>query len=137
MIVFDSDIFTLFSYGHEKIKHRYDAAQGEKFAVTIITRIEVLKGRTDSLLKAADKKELQTAIQRLQHTESVLERFAVLPMEAAAVEHFGKWLKKLTKMRRADLLIACIALAQKALLVTRNTKDFKGVPGLRIENWAD
>jgi tRNA(fMet)-specific endonuclease VapC len=40
-------------------------------------------------------------------------------------------------MKRPDLLIACIALAQDALLVTRNTKDFNQVPGLRIANWAD
>ena len=38
---------------------------------------------------------------------------------------------------RADLLIACIALAQDALLVTGNTKDYKDVAGLRIENWVD
>jgi len=40
-------------------------------------------------------------------------------------------------MRRADMLIACIALGHKARLVTRNLKDYKDVPGLRLENWAD
>jgi predicted nucleic acid-binding protein len=30
-----------------------------------------------------------------------------------------------------------MALANNALLVNRNTKDFKDVPGLRLENWAD
>jgi predicted nucleic acid-binding protein len=35
------------------------------------------------------------------------------------------------------MLIACTALANDALLVTRNVKDYKDVPGLRIENWAD
>jgi hypothetical protein len=40
-------------------------------------------------------------------------------------------------MKRPDLLIACIALAQDALLVTRKTKDFKKVAGLKLANWAD
>ena len=40
-------------------------------------------------------------------------------------------------MRRGDMLIACIALADDTLLVTRNTKDYKNVNGLRIENWVD
>ncbi len=45
--------------------------------------------------------------------------------------------KRLKKMGRPDLLIACFALAHKATLVTRNTKDFANVPGLKLENWAD
>jgi tRNA(fMet)-specific endonuclease VapC len=45
--------------------------------------------------------------------------------------------KKLKKTGRGDLLIACITLAHGATLVTRNTKDFAHVPGLRLENWAD
>lgn len=40
-------------------------------------------------------------------------------------------------MGRADMLIACIALAHNALLVTRNTKDYKNVAGLRLDNWVD
>jgi predicted nucleic acid-binding protein len=34
-----------------------------------------------------------------------------------------------------DLKIASIALASGATLLTRNTKDFAGVPGLRIDDW--
>jgi tRNA(fMet)-specific endonuclease VapC len=45
--------------------------------------------------------------------------------------------KDFKKMGRADLLIACIALAHDALLVTRNTRDYKKVPGLRLANWVD
>ena len=45
--------------------------------------------------------------------------------------------KKLKKIGRADLLIACITLAQRATLVTRNLKDFRQVPGLPVENWLD
>jgi predicted nucleic acid-binding protein len=40
-------------------------------------------------------------------------------------------------MRRPDMLIACIALANDALLVTRNRKDFKKVAHLKLANWAD
>lgn len=41
------------------------------------------------------------------------------------------------KSGRKDLLQACIALAHAATLVTRNTKDFQPIPGLKLENWAD
>jgi tRNA(fMet)-specific endonuclease VapC len=39
-------------------------------------------------------------------------------------------------MDSGDRLQAAIALANGATLVTRNTKDYAGVPGLKVENWA-
>jgi len=36
-----------------------------------------------------------------------------------------------------DLKIASIALANDALLLTANRKDFEQVPGLRFKNWMD
>ena len=36
---------------------------------------------------------------------------------------------------RGDLWIAAQALAEDALLVTDNTREFRCVPGLRLENW--
>ena len=45
--------------------------------------------------------------------------------------------RKLKKIGRADLLIAAITLANRATLVSRNLKDFRQVPGLQVENWAD
>ncbi len=138
MIVFDSDIFTLFAYGHEKVKKRHDEAD-DVFAVTVVTWIEVLKGRTDSMLKAATEKELRVAAERMWHTATVLNDFAMLPVDDAAIAQFGKLSrhKRLAKMRRADMLIACIALGRQARLVTRNLREFKDVPGLKPENWAD
>jgi tRNA(fMet)-specific endonuclease VapC len=38
---------------------------------------------------------------------------------------------------RFDHLIAAHALSLNLLLVTRNTRHFASVPGLRVENWID
>jgi predicted nucleic acid-binding protein len=91
------------------------------------------------LLKAADEEELRKAMERFRQAEAMLADFLVLPVDEGAVQQFGRLRKdkKLKKVGRADLLIACIALAQDALLATRNTKDFSLVPGLRLENWVD
>jgi tRNA(fMet)-specific endonuclease VapC len=45
--------------------------------------------------------------------------------------------KKLKRIGRGDVLIASIALAVNAKLITRNVRDFSLVPGLMWENWAD
>ncbi len=90
------------------------------------------------MLKAANDQELMVASQRLQATEAALDDFLVIHVDAEAARHFKALLgQKKLKMKRPDMLIACIALAQDALLVTRNTEDFNKVAGLKLANWAD
>ncbi len=141
MIVLDTDIATLLSYGKtDKLKKRIAALdKDEKLAVTIVTRMEMLQGRFASIKNAANPDELRVAMDRFLESERFLAAFDRLNVEDAASQHFDdlRQGKKTRKMRRADLLIACIALAHQALLVTRNVKDYKDVPGLRVENWAD
>ena len=74
-----------------------------------------------------------------QAVEHLAEVPHVIPIDDAAADEFDRMRqnKKLKKIGRADLLIAAIALANRATLVTRNLKDFRQVPGLRVENWAD
>ena len=64
---------------------------------------------------------------------------AILPLTEEAATEFERLrqTKKLKKIGRADLLIAAITMANNATLITRNLKDFRQVPGLLIENWAD
>ena len=78
------------------------------------------------------------AAQRLQATEAAIADFLIVHVDAEAARHFKAFLgQKKLKMKRPDMLIACIALAQDALLVTRNTKDFNNVAGLKLANWAE
>jgi len=43
----------------------------------------------------------------------------------------------LKKIGRADLLVASVALANRAVLVTRNLRHFRQTPNLELENWVD
>lgn len=36
-----------------------------------------------------------------------------------------------------DLIIASVALTHRLVLVTHNTREFRRVPGLRIEDWTE
>ena len=141
MIVLDTDIATLLSYGkNDKLNKRISTLdKGEKLALTIITRMEMLDGRFASIKNAADQDELRMAMERFLQTERFLVSFSRLNVDNAGLTHFENLLKgkKTRNMRRTDMLIACIALAHKTLLVTRNVNDYKDVPGLRVENWAD
>lgn len=141
MIVLDTDIVTLLSYGkNATLQSRIESVpEDEVLAIAVVTRMEILQGRHASILKAANEAEMLTAAQRFQAAEEMLNAFAVLHPDDASCRNFDAFLKqkKLKKMKRADMVIASIALAHDALLVTRNTKDYQGVSGLRVENWAD
>jgi tRNA(fMet)-specific endonuclease VapC len=139
MILLDTDTVTHFSYGNENVRRKIEEAGDEELAIAVITRNEILHGRADSLLKAANEAELRKAAERFRQAEELLSDFLVVSFDENSIRHFGRLRKqkKLRKMGRADMLIASIALAHDALLVTRNTKDYKDVAGLRLDNWVD
>lgn len=139
MILLDTDTLTHFSYGNVNVRRRIAEAGNEPIAVAIITRNEILRGRAESLLKAAKPEELRNAMERYRLSERLLSAFVVADFNEDSIKHFEilSAQRRLKKMGRADLLIACIALGHAALLVTRNTKDFETVAGLRLDNWVD
>jgi tRNA(fMet)-specific endonuclease VapC len=139
MIVLDTDTLTLFFRNHPRVIERFQEVS-EDVAITIISRIETLQGRFASLMKAADGDELRRGQLRLNEAEGDLARIPlVLPINATAAAEFDRLRqnKKLRKIGRGDLLIAAVTLANRATLITRNLRDFRQVPGLSVENWAD
>jgi tRNA(fMet)-specific endonuclease VapC len=138
MILLDTDTLTLYLAGHEGVRRRVEQAEDD-LAITIITRIEILQGRFAFLLKAKDGAQLLQAAQRLAQSETDLAALEVVPIDAAAGAVFDSLSanKKLKKIGRPDLLIASIALAHRATLVTRNLRHFREVPQLKVEDWAD
>jgi tRNA(fMet)-specific endonuclease VapC len=137
LTLLDTDVLTLLFHGHPLVSERVLRAD-DPVAVTIISRIEVLRGRFDGVLKAADADQLLAAQARLADAERRLAELPVIPFDAAAAAAFDRLRadRKLRKIGRADLLIASIALARRATLVTRNLRHFRPVPGLALENWA-
>jgi tRNA(fMet)-specific endonuclease VapC len=138
MILLDTDILTLYFRDHSRVKYRLESAP-EVPVTSIVTRVEILQGRFASLLKSADADDLMRAQNRLKLAENALVKFRIVSFDRTAAEKFNvlRQGKKLRKIGRNDLLIACIALAQDATLVTRNVKDFLAVPGVNVQNWAD
>src|SRR5579862_73900 len=136
MILLDTATLTLLWNGHPRVTARAEQTEDD-FATTVITWIEVLQGRFASIFKAADADQLLLAQRWLDESERYLSTYEIVPVDDAAAAQFDKLRqnKKLKKIRRGDLLIACIALAHRATLATRNVRDFRLVPGLKVENW--
>ncbi len=115
------------------------AASGEIVGVTVVTKIEVLRGWFEALLKADERARFFTAQRELLLAEEALQQIPVMLLNDTALNHFEELraTKGLRKIGRADLLIAAIVLAVDATLATRNTKHFSRIPRLKYVNWVD
>ena len=139
MHLLDTDTLTHLHAAHPRVAERLHNLIDPEVGTTLITKIELLRGRFDFVLKASVGAEFLRAQQLLERTEELLAQLLVVPLDEAAVvqfEHLRK-LRGLRKMGRADLLVASIALAHRATLVTRNLRHFRAVPGLTAVNWVD
>ena len=75
----------------------------------------------------------------LEGFRRLLDPFASVPFDDEAAGQYGMVRVALeragTPIGANDLLIAAIALAHDFVLVTRNSREFARVPGLRTEEW--
>jgi tRNA(fMet)-specific endonuclease VapC len=60
----------------------------------------------------------------------------ILSFTEPAIERYEDLKRLKLKVKKIDLRIAAIVLQQKAVLVTRNSRDFSRISGLRIEDWS-
>ena len=74
-----------------------------------------------------------------QYCLNLEQRFDCISLHIDAAQQAGQvraHLRKLgTPIGEYDLLIAGIALANKLTVVTHNTREFRRVPGLQVEDW--
>jgi tRNA(fMet)-specific endonuclease VapC len=139
MHILDTDTFTHLHAGNSHVIEHLRKLDDPDVGTTIITKIELLRGRFDFVLKAATGKELLRAQQWLNRTEELLAQIIIIPVDEVSAGQFDRlrMMKGLRKIGRADLLIASIALTHRATLVTRNVKHFRQVSGLKVLNWVD
>ncbi len=139
MHILDTDTITHLHAGNLKIVENLKKTDDSDIRITVITRIELLRGRFEFLLKASSKEELLRAQKLLDRTEELLSQIPLIPMNEKAGIQFDRLnnIKKLRKIGRADILIASIVLSNNAVLVTRNLRHFRQIPGLSVKNWVD
>src|SRR5262249_6515738 len=107
MILLDTDTVTHFVYGNANVRRKIEEAEDEGLAVAVITRNEILRGRAENLLKAANEEELRKAAERFRQAEELLSDFVTAGFDDDSIRHFGRLRKQrnLKKMGRADMLI--------------------------------
>jgi tRNA(fMet)-specific endonuclease VapC len=138
MILLDSDHLTVFSYRDhpraEGLKNRLQAA-GEPVGLTVISLEEQMRGWLAEIKKQHDVFQQISAYDRLINMVQFFHEWTIIRLDDAASKEFTRLKKMKIRVGTQDLKIAAITLAQHALLLSANLRDFQKVPGLRVENW--
>jgi tRNA(fMet)-specific endonuclease VapC len=74
-----------------------------------------------------------------ERLEKFVESFRVVPFNGNAAKNYAH-IRALLESKGEpiganDYLVAAIVAAEKGILVTGNSREFKKVPGLKLENW--
>ena len=138
MHLLDTDTLTHLYHGNPNVIEHLQGVADPDVGTTVITKIEMLQGRFDFVLKASNSQEFLRAQELLTRTEEVLSQLLIVPVDQAAASKFEalRATRGLRKIGRADLLIASITLAHSATLVTGNLRHFRQFPGLNTVNWV-
>lgn len=131
-VLIDSNVLIDAERGLVDIAAKVKGREGEEFFISVITASELLHG----VWRA---KDAEIRARRSAFVEGVLEHFPVLPIElAVARTHAQLWAEldaKGSPIGAHDLWLAASCVALGHALITRNAREFKRVPGLKVEAW--
>lgn len=136
VFVLDTDILSLYQEGHATVCGHVVANATSTLAITVLSVEEQLSGWYTYLRKAAKPDQIAMAYQSLTDTAISLRRFEILTFDRSAILRYESLRKLKLNVRKMDLRIAAVVLEKGATLVTRNTRDFKQVPGLPFVDWS-
>ena len=130
MYLLDSNVcIHLLNEKHSEIERYFRSHSPAEIALCSIVKAELLFGARYSLRAEAN----------LQRLKLFFAPLASLPFDDRCAEEYGQIRADLTGQGKLigpnDLLIAAIARAHDAILVTHNTNEFGRIIGLRLEDW--
>jgi tRNA(fMet)-specific endonuclease VapC len=126
----DTDMVSIALRGRAPmVVERLRATERERIAISLITAMELRVG-----IATNPKTRVRSVVEQFLDTVTVLslDRAVEKPYAdlRAVLEHQGRPIGAL------DTIIAAHALSIRAILVTRNVREFRRVRGLRCEDWS-
>jgi tRNA(fMet)-specific endonuclease VapC len=125
--VLDTDIMTLYQRGHPRVVRQVLAHPVTQLAIAVISVEEELR-------QVRKREQLASVYQRLSEAIPFFARFQILSFTEPAIVRYERLRTAHRSVGKNDLRISAIALEHGATVVTRNSHDFKQVPGLTIED---
>jgi tRNA(fMet)-specific endonuclease VapC len=124
----DTNILIALANREQQMIDRFKQLQPSEAAMSVISAAELESGLTADPAVLA-RRELPT--------RALLRAIPVLALTQDTSEIYGHIVRTVgfNRNRFADLLIAATALEHGLTVITRNVRDFVGIPDLKIEDW--
>ncbi len=129
MYLLDTNTLIYFFKGIGNVSQNLLSKSPKDIAIPAIALYELQVGIKKSVNPQKRKKQLNTLVSRV-----TISSFGAKEAETAATIR-ANLESKGTPIGPYDILIAGIAISSKSTLVTHNTKEFKRVKNLIIEDW--
>ena len=109
----------------------------EMVLMTVISAEERLRSWLAEIQRHREGRRLVEAYARFQHSLEQLRDWTLLAWTDASDSIFRDLRVQRVRIGTQDLRIASVGLSLDAVVLSRNLRDFRQVPGLRVENWLD
>jgi tRNA(fMet)-specific endonuclease VapC len=140
LIILDTDIISILDTqsgtAYENIVRRLDDPQVDRVAVTIVSIEEQMRGWLSYIAASRTTSRQVDGYLRLHRMIHSYQQQEVLDFDASSAGIFDELKRGKLRIGPMDLKIAAIALDRGALLISRNLRDFRRVPNLRVEDWT-
>ncbi len=123
--------------GFAELTRRIGEVGEDEIALCVVSLHEQTVGCHAYINRARSQADVTRGYAMLGRVLDAFVSAAVLSFDAAAAQSFDEFASRRLQVGTLDLRIAAVALSRGLILLTRNTSDFKRVPGLRIENWTE
>jgi tRNA(fMet)-specific endonuclease VapC len=139
LYILDTDHISLFLGNYPPVRDKVLQLKAE-CSITVISVQEIFNGWVGQLNRVENEAYKIEIYQRLHLTTQFIQQMPVLNYEQTASIQYQQIIKAnptLAKRRlEKDMRIAAIAIANEAIIVTRNKRDFEQVPKLIMEDWS-
>jgi tRNA(fMet)-specific endonuclease VapC len=139
-LILDTDMLSIWESrsrpAFDRFQARLNQHPSQSIATTIISFQERVQGWMSFLNQARTTAKVLAAYHRLESTLKTFCDLHVVAFDQPAQDHFADLKQQRVRIGTLDLRIASIALALDATLLSRNVRDFRKVPGLRVEDWT-
>jgi tRNA(fMet)-specific endonuclease VapC len=139
-VVLDTDHLSVLQWREEpacgRLLERLHQMPPDDVATTIICFQEQVQGWLAYLNRARKPEQIVLSYAKLEEIWRWFLKMNVLPFDHEAQARFAELRRQCPRLQTMDLRIASIALVSGAILLSRNIRDFRHVPGLAVEDWT-
>ena len=139
-VVLDTDHLSVLQWQErpacDHLVARLDLLPPDDIATTLVSFQEQVEGWLAYLKRARKPTDVVRAYAKLEAVWRSFLKMNVLSFSEEAERRSADLRRQCPRLGTMDRRIASIALATGATLLSRNLRDFRGVPGLVVEDWT-